>query len=333
MLCMISSMCLRMRASQALHSRENSGEDGRRFGHTRILPRTPVSFMLVTMLISAVGVNRTLLRRLLGGWAFALRREVFASLDVCYTAATSLPPRRRRRLIGVLLDELLLVAALALLLVTNLRAEPCDKLYATDAFRSGAGGCFASHYREDWIGLHDLAKEKRKHVRLIWNGEEPPSNLHDVRAAAAPLALKLKWTTLFSCRFFAGKHSNLLKLESLISLLMRIAREGIRAQQLLVLVESRVVLGAVSKGRSSSRKIFLRKLGYGVSLLTSHWSWYGCPLGRIRPMPLYGTKPIESWYASLPELRPSPTAALASAHALSELDLLREPLSAALTYR
>ena len=43
-----------------------------------------VSLMLVMMLISAVGVNRTLLRRLLGGrFALAFRREVFASLDHC----------------------------------------------------------------------------------------------------------------------------------------------------------------------------------------------------------------------------------------------------------
>ena len=31
-----------------------------------------VSLMLITMLVAAVGVNRTLLQRLLGGWAFAL---------------------------------------------------------------------------------------------------------------------------------------------------------------------------------------------------------------------------------------------------------------------
>ena len=40
-------------------------------------------------------------------------------------------------------------------------------------------------------------------------------------------------------------------------------------------------------------------------------------------------KPIESWYASLPKLPPPPTVVFASAHALSELNLLREPLSAA----
>ena len=51
-------------------------------------------------------------------------------------------------------------------------------------------------------------------------------------------------------------------MESLISLLRRVTREGVRERRLLVLVDSRVVLGAVSKGRSSSRKInfLLRKL-------------------------------------------------------------------------
>ena len=39
--------------------------------------------------------------------------------------------------------------------------------------------------------------------------------------------------------------------------------------------------------------------------------------------------PIENWNASLPKLPPPPTAVFASVHALAELDLLREPLSAA----
>ena len=54
---------------------------------------------------------------------------------------------------------------------------------------------------------------------------------------------------------------NLLELKSLIS---RVTREGTQALGLLVLVDLRVVWGAVSKGRSSSRKInfLLRKLGF-----------------------------------------------------------------------
>ena len=111
---------------------------------------------------------------------------------------------------------------------TNLRAEPCETLCATCASPSGAEGCSASVTREDWLALYDLAEEKGEHVRLDWRGEEPPSNMHGVRAVAAPLVLKLKWTTLFSYRLSAGKQINLLELESLISLLRRSTRAGIR---------------------------------------------------------------------------------------------------------
>ena len=88
-----------------------------------------VSLMLITMLIAAMGANRALLRRLLGGSAFALafRRVVFASLDVSCTVAATLPPCKRCRPNGALLDELLLVTGLALLFETNLRAEPFEK--------------------------------------------------------------------------------------------------------------------------------------------------------------------------------------------------------------
>ena len=163
--------------------------------------------MLMTMLVAAVGVSRTLSLRLLGGWAVALgfRREVFASHDVSKTRGTTLPPSRRCRMNGTLLDELLLVTGFAPLLRTNLP--------------SGAGGCVAPITQEAWLALYDLAEEKGEHVRLDWEGEDPPSNMHGGRAAGATLALKLNWATMFSHRFSEGKHTNLLELESLISLL------------------------------------------------------------------------------------------------------------------
>ena len=79
------------------------------------------------------------------------------------------------------------------LLETNLRAEPCETLHATDP---SPGGCS--------LALYDLAEEKGEHVHLDWKGEEPPSNMHDVREAAALLALKLNWGTMFSYPLFKG---------------------------------------------------------------------------------------------------------------------------------
>ena len=285
--------------------------------------------MLVTMVISAVGVHRTLSRRLQGGWAFALsfRREVSGSLDVSYTPATTLPPSRRCRLIGTLLDELLLITKLAPLLETNSRAEPCEKLYAADASSSGAGGCFASIAREDWLALCEFAEEEQVSTfALIGQAKNP-------RAACAMhgqplhhLLLKLNWTTLFSVQFFAGKHINLLELESVISLFRRITRKA--ALGTCGLARGLASCLKVTIGLTKSQLLASKTGVFGVSLMTLHWSWYGCTWANPADAPSRG-KPIESWYASLPKLPSTPTGLFASDHVLSELDLLREPLSVA----
>ena len=79
--------------------------------------------MFITVLVAAIGVNRTLLQRLLGGCGHSpslFDENIVASLDVAHTAATSLPPSRRCRLNGALLGELLLVTGLAPSLETKL---------------------------------------------------------------------------------------------------------------------------------------------------------------------------------------------------------------------
>ena len=117
--------------------------------------------MLITMLVAADGVSRTLLRRLLGGWAFALalRREAFASLDVSYTAAAILPPSRRCRVNGTLRASTCHWACS--LVATELTSGTLQKkkLYDTDASPSGDGGCVAPVTQEAWLSLHDLAEE------------------------------------------------------------------------------------------------------------------------------------------------------------------------------
>ena len=92
-----------------------------------------VSLMLITILVAATGVNRTQ-----PSTPPRSRREALVCLDVSHTAAATFPPSRRCRVNGALLGELPLVTGLAPLLQTNLRAEPSEQLYATDASPSGA---------------------------------------------------------------------------------------------------------------------------------------------------------------------------------------------------
>ena len=202
------------------------------------------------------------------------RREALTCLEVSSAAAASLAPSRRP-VHGALLEELLLVTGLAPLLQTNLRSESSQKLYATDDTKDDDGGCAESITQEDWLPLCDLAEAKGEHVRLQGKGEEPPIRMHDGRAAAAPLAMKSNWTTMFSYRFSQGQAHEPPGTGELDQLLRRITREGVRARRLLVPVDSRVVSSAVSKRRSSSRKVnfLLRKLGFSGCVLPVTLRW------------------------------------------------------------
>ena len=132
-------------------------------------------------------------------------------------------------------------------------------------------------------------------------------------------------------RFLAGKHINLLELGSLISLLRRITRAGIW---------EKTALGAcgVARGLGSrlKRTVELTKIQFLASK-TGFWCLaYDIALELVW-VPTWANPAdapsrsnlIESWYGSLRRCPSTPTAVLASAPALSELDLLREPLSVA----
>ena len=97
--------------------------------------------------------------------------------------------------------------------------------------------------------------------------------MHDGRAAAAQLAVELDFGYDVSYRFCNTQHMNFLEMESLIRLLRRVTREGMRAQRLVVLVESRVLFGSRLLRRSSApkltllqRKLFLWCFAYNIAL-------------------------------------------------------------------
>ena len=185
----ISFKCLRMRASLAV--RESSGED--------------TSTASQALSVSLSGANRTFLQHLLGRWAFAC-------LDVAYSAAVSRewsrggrasPNHRTRSFAGTEPESRTLREVLRCRCLTK---------WCWRVRRVRHPGRLAPC-------LYDLAAEKGEHLRLDWKGEEPQSKMRDGHAAAAPIDMKLRWTTMFSHRFSNYKHVNLLELGSLIRLL------------------------------------------------------------------------------------------------------------------
>ena len=194
-------------------------------------------------------------------------------------AAAAFPPRRQCTITGPLLDELLVTTFLGPLLTSNLRAPPYLTLFATDASLSGAGACRSNVSFEQWTKLYDLSEDRGESVRSDWRTcPLVNTNLRDSRAYAFFLTVELPWEEVFSYRFRIPRHINLLELEVLISLVQRLVDRGVVRIRLLVLVDSRVVHGAVSKGRSSSRQVDfqLRRAGRDAS---RRWSVPGFGLG------------------------------------------------------
>ena len=82
---------------------------------------------------------------------------------------------------------------------------------------------------------------------MDWGGDAPLPLIADVRAAAAPLCIALRWWTLLESKahhapHLMRAHINVLEFEVVLWLLKRLRREGLRNARILVYVDSRVPL-------------------------------------------------------------------------------------------
>ena len=166
-------------------------------------------------------------------------------------------------------------------------------------------------------------------MRLRWGSSPPPLELTPSRCACAALVTPADWSVLFGYQFRTPDHTNVLELTALTSLVRHLANRRARRQRILCCVDSRVVLGAVSKGRSSSRRLNLglRRLAFecpsaspSIDLLRVP-SWGTLPTHH-RGVPRSPASDVRSRHGH-PE---APTVHFGSAAVARELKLLREHL-------
>ena len=227
-----------------------------------------------------------------------------------------------------LLDVLVLVSVLAPLYSVNLRSPPLNQLFAFDASDSRAGECRAlvSEERTMAVRMLLLSEERGEHVRLDWGCQPPEPVFADTRAAAAWGALSLPWKPFFSFAFKAQQHINLLEIESCLSLLRHLAAERRQNCRVLAMTDRRVALGALSKGRSSSRTVnYLKKV---AALCLCYGFPVRCCVGPNVGQPCRRERPLTAWRNALLELPPVPPARLLSQQGENELRQLTEPFPA-----
>ena len=217
-------------------------------------------WMLLHKIVATGWCCQEVLRKMLGylSYVFQYRRELYCLQHHVYRFISSMPPEGWVRLPAYILDELRSYALHLPFSFWNMRNTVNPTLIATDATPTTGGSVStrmpASLAEELWR----LSEMKGEAVRLDGDCieelcmEEP----REPSLVASIVGKSMHWKVTGSYTFRQTSHVNLQELRALRRELVRMAAAGEHQGTVVVaLNDSRVVVGAVSKGRSSSFKL------------------------------------------------------------------------------
>ena len=167
-------------------------------------------------------------------------------------------------------DELLACALSLAVASTDIRAPVCTRVTCSDATPTSLGTVESTVSRELAESLFDHAEQKGAYTRLDWgslhyelhpweHSRLPPNLLHAVKS--------IPWKVAREVDLRETKHVNLTEAMGVKLVLKDACSRSLDAERLVNGTDSRVVLGAFAKGRSSSSQLnaILRScLGWSV---------------------------------------------------------------------
>ena len=227
---------------------------------------------LLRLVLKTGLVSKKIMQKLLGYicFCFQYRREFFSLIHRGFVFTDELKEDAWSRLPSDIADELRAVALHLPLAVWHMRRGLSTQLVATDATPSTGGSTVTNIPMKLAKELFRRSEYKGKHVRLdVSQFEEViPGGQEKGCSDIDQLAKGLHWTVQDSYSFRQTSHVNLQELRAIKCEIKRWANNMVDWGQIrLLLTDSKVCLGCVGKGRSSSRKIngILRSmLGYLV---------------------------------------------------------------------
>ena len=211
-------------------------------------------------------------------WSCLIARPSLSVLQSVYVHI-ELDTPEVRTLSNEMVAELRTLINLAPLLSANLFAPLGDLIMATDASLTGAGVCVAEISNMDYRELYS------RRIRKGWwsaapLGEEgdniPKMDYHPVTAS---IVEKAEWRTVVSYMFkFQESSIVLLEAQALLTGLRWLtSNPALFGRRVIFFLDSQSLLGAVVKGRSSSRRLnrLCRKMAaiYLVSQIKPYYIW------------------------------------------------------------
>lgn len=193
--------------------------------------------------LAAGSVSGTDLAHIVGRWTWAAMacRPVLSVFNAVYRFIECAKGRRFTMWRSAA-RELLLVMDLAPLMFVDTSTNWFDRVVATDASSEG-------------MGVVAAPLEAEAAPRVVTSAD------------AAALVTSSAWRTIVSSRWRRAEHINVLELRALTTAVRWVLsfREAVNCR-VLVLCDSQVVVGAVTKGRSSSQ-LLLRRLRYLAAMV------------------------------------------------------------------
>ena len=164
---------------------------------------------------------------LLGLWSAVLqmRRPGYAVLQTCFKVFSTSDLDAKKYLPLDARTELLVLCLISPQLETNVRADICDLIGATDASETSSGMCRVRVPFDAQIELYDRCEGKGEHVYLklpyICDQKEKPKSSVD-----ACCLVGLPWQTLGASEFRVPEHINILEARALLQYVRLCVKEG-----------------------------------------------------------------------------------------------------------
>ena len=232
----------------------------------RAVPLAHILLQLAEMGVATVDLLQTLAGALISLMLY--RRRMLCLLDALFESYRGRGPREIVRLSGKCRSELLACAILLPLAASNLKAQVLNAVVATDASNWGQAGvrakvpekvarelyrhCLRKSVWTKLLGPH--AEWLRRHDLLAPEDELPGGDKFDMHPLWAVCAQCLDYELMFAKQDTSARHINVSELRGFLRAEAQLGRAH-PGHRLLFGLDSQVCLGAISKGRSSSKSL------------------------------------------------------------------------------
>ena len=250
--------------------------------------------------------TKSILQSLLGcvSHPFLHRRLLMSVLGEVFLFTSGMPERGDVRLPAAIIDELLIASLLIPFAEANLRNPVSTTVSATDATPIKAGRCAAVIPKKLARVLFRRCEGRGEHGHLNWTEIETeylPTTMTEPSADLDELLCSLPWKDPIGYCFKDLSHINIQECVAVLDELERQVRYGFTKCRYIIAIDSRVCVGAIGKGRSSSvalnkilRKLLATALAADVDIRVLWVSTKANPAdapSRDAPLPARGARP------------------------------------------